>query len=227
MSDSKQDERRKHHRVQVESLGSSLSGLEVQLAGVGPVELFDISYGGAAFSQPSHVKLSMTGETVSLDFSVNGQKAQTLTGKVVRLTGNHFAVEFMDATHSTKIFVDKLISNRMVGLNMNLVDPQFYRGTEGFSYWFHGPKSTNLFIWEEEGQLSKASLDLQDVALHWSEGQFQIDNKMNRSIQGKMHGAVLGEGVFRQASEILSQVRSNVDSLEQFKQLVFDKTLGK
>src|SRR5690606_34110678 len=118
MSSDNHDERRKHHRVQVESLGASLSGLEVLLAGVGPVDLFDISYGGAAFSQPSTVKLSMTGETVSLEFSIHGQKAQTLTARVVRLTPEHFAVEFMDGTNQTKAFVDKLISNRMVGLNM-------------------------------------------------------------------------------------------------------------
>jgi hypothetical protein len=228
MSDTnnKQDDRRKFHRVQVESLGSSLSGLSVNLVGVGPVELFDISYGGAAFSQPGQVKLSMTGETVKLEFSVNGQKAQDLTAKVVRLTPENFAVEFLDSSTETKTFVDKLISNRMVGLNMNLVDPQFYRGKEGFSYWFHGPKSTNLFIWEAGGKLVKGTLDLQDVALHWENGQFQIDNKMNRSIHGKMHGAILGEGVFRQSAEILSQMRSNVASLEEFKQYVFDKALA-
>lgn len=227
MSEDTSDERRKFHRVQVESLGASLSGLDVILVGVGPVELFDISYGGAAFSQPGNVKLSMTGETIQLEFSINGQKAQDLSAKVVRLTNENFAVEFINATQETKIFVDKLISNRMVGLNMNLIDPQFYTAKGGFNYWFHGPKNTNLFIWEADGKLLKASLDLADVALHWENGQFQIDNKMNRAVQGKLHGAVLGEGVFRQAGEIITQMRSNVEALEEFKQYIMDKVLKK
>jgi hypothetical protein len=67
-----------------------------------------------------------------------------------------------------------------------------------------------------------------DVALHWENGLFQIDNKMNRSVQGgQPSSSNLGEGVFRQAAEILSQMRSNVSCLEEFKQHVFDKALVK
>lgn len=221
------DERRKFHRVQVQNLGASISGLAVQLAGVGPVELFDIGYGGAAFSQPESARLSLTGETVSLEFFLNEKKAQTLTGKVVRLTQDMFAIEFMDASQQTKLFVDQLISSRMVGLNMNLIDPQFYRGKETFAYWFHGPKSTNLFLWEENGKLQKATLDMADLALHWEDDHFQIDNKMNRETQSKLQGPALGEGVFRLAAEILSQMRTNVDILEEFKQAVFAKATSK
>jgi len=227
MSERQDDERRKYGRVKVASLGASLTGLEVMLLGAGPVELYDISYGGAAFSQPTNARLSLTGETIHLDFMLNGQKAQNLSAKVIRLTQDMFAVEFIDASKETKVFVDKLITNRMVGVNMNLIDPQFYRGKESFAYWFHGPKSTNLFLWEHDGQLQRATLDLADVALHWHDGKFEIDNKMNREQQSKIQGAVLGEGVLRQAAEILSQMRSNVASLEEFKQFVFDKVLDK
>ncbi len=223
----KEDERRKYGRVTVQSLGASLSGLQVMLLGVGEVELYDISYGGAAFSQPPQARLSLTGETVHLDFLINGKKAQNLSGKVIRLTQDMFAIEFIDASRETKMFVDTLITNRMVGLNMNLIDPQFYRGKETFAYWFHGPKSTNLFLWEDQGKLQRATLDLADVALHWNGEHFEIDNKMNRASQAKLQGAALGEGVIRQAAEILSQVRSNVKSLEDFKQLVFEKVLDK
>lgn len=222
-----EDERRKFGRVRVQTLGASLSGLKVMLLGVGEVELYDISYGGAAFSQPPQGRLSLTGETVHLDFILNGQKAQNLSGKIIRLTQDMFAVEFIDASKETKMFVDTLITNRMVGLNMNLIDPQFYRGKETFSYWFHGPKSTNLFLWEQNGKLERATLDLADVALHWVDGKFEVDNKMNRASQAKLQGAALGEGVLRQSAEILSQVRSNVKSLEEFKDLIFEKVLDK
>jgi len=222
-----EDDRRKYGRVKVQSLGATISGLEVILLGVGPVELYDISYGGAALSQPAQSRLSMTGETVHVDFLINGQKAQNLSGKVMRLTQDMFAIEFIDASKETKMFVDTLISNRMVGVNMNLIDPQFYRGKETFAYWFHGPKSTNLFLWEDQGRLQRATLDLADVALHWNDGKFEVDNKMNRASQAKLQGAALGEGVMRQAAEILSQVRSNVASLEEFKQLIFDKVVEK
>ncbi len=214
-------DRRKFDRVQVQNIGASISGLLVHLIGVGPVELVDIGYGGAAFSQPEKARLSLTGELVHLDFLVHGKKNQTLSGKVVRLTEDMFAIEFVDSTRQTKTFVDQLISNRMVGLNMNLIDPQFYRGKESFAYWFHGPKSTNLFLWGDGGILQKATMDFADVAVHWESGQFQIENKMNRG--NNLQGPALGEGVLRLAAEVLSQMRSNVDLLEEFKKVVFEK----
>ncbi|MBY0384187.1 hypothetical protein K2X05_03435, partial [bacterium] len=94
-----------------------------------------------------------------------------------------------------------------------------------FAYWFHGPKSTNLFLWERDGALQKATMDFTDVALHWENGQFQIDNKMNRG--HKLQGGALGEGVFRLAAEVLSQMRSNVDLLEEFKKVVTEKVIQK
>jgi hypothetical protein len=220
------DEKRKFRRVSVQTLGASLSGLEVQLVGGGRVELYDIGYGGAAFTQPE-APLASAGETVALDFFLNGVKSQTINGRIVRLTNEMFAIEFLDPSKDTKMFVDKLITSRMVGLNMNLIDPQYYKGKETFSYWFHGPKGTNLFLWEDQGKLLRASLDLPDLAVHWNDGMFQIDNKMSRSGQEKIQGAAFGEGALRLAAEIISQMRSNVDSLEQFKQEVFNKVLTK
>ncbi len=221
----RENERRRYSRVQVQGVGAMISGLSVELVGVGPVELVDLGYGGAAFSQPEKARLSLTGEVVKLDFFLNGTKGHTLSGRVARLTDQMFAVEFIDATKDMKTFVDQLISNRMVGLNMNLIDPQFYRGKESFSYWFHGPKSTNLFLWENNGALQKATMDFTDVALHWENGQFHIDNKMNRG--QKLQGAALGEGVLRLSAEILSQMRSNVDLLEEFKKAVMEKVMPK
>ncbi|MCC6138566.1 MAG: PilZ domain-containing protein [Bdellovibrionaceae bacterium] len=226
MSEDMGDEKRKYRRVSVQSLGATLSGLEVQVVGGGKVELYDVGYGGAAFSHPEGTTLA-PGETVAVDFFLNGAKSQTINGRIVRLTDAMFAVEFIDPSKDTKLFVDKLITSRMVGLNMNLIDPQYYRGKETFAYWFHGPKGTNLFLWEDDGKLQKASLDLPDLAVHWTDGMFQIDNKMSRAGQEKIQGAAFGEGALRLAAEILSQMRSNVSSLEEFKQQVFDKVMKK
>ncbi len=221
---SQREERRRYSRVQVQGVGAMISGLSVELVGVGPVELVDLGYGGAAFSQPEKARLSLTGEIINLDFFMNGTKGHTLTARVARLTDQMFAVEFIEATKDMKTFVDQLISNRMVGLNMNLVDPQFYRGKETFAYWFHGPKGTNLFLWEKDGALQKATMDFPDVALHWENDKFHIDNKMNRG--NKLQGPALGEGLMRLAAEILSQMRSNVDLLDAFKKIVTEKVLS-
>lgn len=221
------DEKRKYRRVSVQSLGATLSGLEVQIVGGGKVDLYDIGYGGAAFSHPQDGSVPAAGEVVAVDFFLNGAKAQNINGRIVRLTDAMFAVEFIDPSKDTKVFVDKLITSRMVGLNMNLIDPQYYRGKETFAYWFHGPKGTNLFLWEENGKLHRATLDLPDLAIHWSDNMFQIDNKMSRAGQEKIQGAAFGEGALRLAAEILSQMRSNVESLEEFKQQVFSKVMQK
>lgn len=227
MSEDMGDEKRKYRRVQVQSLGATLSGLEVQIVGGGNVDLYDIGYGGAAFSHPNDGSVPAAGEVLAVDFFLNGVKAQTISGRIVRLTDGMFAVEFIDPSKDTKVFVDKLITSRMVGLNMNLIDPQYYRGKETFSYWFHGPKGTNLFLWEDQGKLQRATLDLPDLAVHWADNMFQIDNKMSRAGQEKIQGAAFGEGALRLAAEILSQMRSNVDSLEEFKQQVFAKVMKK
>lgn len=227
MSSDVGEEKRKYRRVQVQTLGATLSGLEVQIAGLGTVELYDIGYGGAAFAQPSGGARFLAGETIAIDFFLNGIKTQNINGRIVRLADTMFAVEFIDATKDTKMFVDKLITSRMVGLNMNLIDPQYYRDKETFSYWFHGPKGTNLFLWEDQNKLQRATLDLPDLAILWADGMFQIDNKMSRAGQEKLQGITFGEGALRLAAEILSQMRSNVESLEEFKRLVFEKVLKK
>ena len=92
------NERRKFSRVQVQNIGESISGLSVELSGVGPLEFVNLGYGGAALSQPQNARVSITGETVALDFFINGAKKQTLTGRVVRLTQDVFAVEFIESS---------------------------------------------------------------------------------------------------------------------------------
>ena len=57
----------------------------------------------------------------------------------------------------------------------------------------------------------------------WDGGQLHIDHKMNRG--GQVQGPALGEGVLRMAAEILSQMRSNVSLLEDFKKVIFDKVV--
>lgn len=222
---SQYDNRRKFKRVQVESLGASLSDLTVQVSGIGTVNLYDISYGGAAFSQPPGKTISVSGDTLSLDFMIHGRSALLVSAKVVRLTEQVFAVEFLDNSQKAKSFVDRLISHRMVGLNMNLIDPSFYSGEKGFSYWFHGPKNTNLYLWEKDGALVRATLDLFDTALHWQDGLFQVENKMNHSVQENPQSSFSSQEVFRQSAEILSQMRTNVACLKELQEKLYKKVL--
>ena len=64
-----------------------------------------------------------------------------------------------------RIIIDRVVTDRIIGLNMSLIDPKHYSEKSDYSFWFHGPKDTNLYLWMPGQVLQKAQLEMADAAL--------------------------------------------------------------
>ena len=206
------DDRRKYQRVQFDASPQTLA---VTIVGYGGSVVFDMSYSGSALAQPEEKKVVTTGGTVSIHLK-SGEIESTVESRVVRCTDKIFAVEFLTVPSDARILIDRLISDRMIGINMNLIDPKHYNTQSGFSHWFHGPKETNLFLWSTNDKLSKAQLDLNNVVLIYEDDSFIFENKG----ESKGFPALNHQQIMQKALSIISQMHSNVVPLNELKSML-------
>lgn len=127
-----------------------------------------------------------------------------------------FATEFTQLPGNARLFIDSLISDRTVGLNMNLVDPRYYESSADFNFWFHGPKETNFFIWTQGDNLSRARLELEDFIVYFQDGQKIFEQKTTS------RGLALSElkkHSFAKVYDILSQMPGNISVIGELKKI--------
>lgn len=124
--------------------------------------VLDISYIGAAIIKTSRVTTEANkGETIEfiLSFSENDQNIP-FKGEVVRVDEKLISVYFPELSIGARSALERFLKQKLVGLNTKLVDPKYYIKEQGFDFWFHGPHQTNIFIWQEGGEIAKATLEM-------------------------------------------------------------------
>ena len=203
-------ERRRYQRV---SLPEDLESLFVEVAGHGPCQIFDMSYNGAALSQPSDNPVEDIEKEIKLLLKVQGQSVE-IGARPVRLTADRMALAFSEIEAPARLLIDQLVHDPMVGLNMVLIEKKHYSVHSDFSHWFHGPKETNLYFWFEKGQLEKAELDLGTALVFYSAEGFLFENKS----QGE--GLLNNGQMARKALAILSQMDASIEPIQIFKSLL-------
>jgi hypothetical protein len=166
-------DRRKYQRVVVESLSDGLTAEVVQF---GRTLLYDMSYEGAAFAQPKDKKVESQDEDVVLHLKTPVDEA-FLVSRPVRLSPEVVAVKFTDIDVAARIIIDRVVSDRIIGLNMILIDPKHYHLKSDFTHWYHGPKETNLYLWWKSDQLERAQMDLSSASLLYDGESFFYENK--------------------------------------------------
>lgn len=207
------EDKRRFQRV---SFSDEFDNIRIELVGSGVVKLFDISYGGAAFAQPAKNPVDQERVVEILFFKKEG--TIPVKARVLRFTGDMFATEFTQLPGNSRLFIDSLISDRTVGLNMNLVDPKYYQSSEDFQFWFHGPKETNFFIWTENEKLSKARLEMEDFVVYWQLGQKIFEQK---TTSRGMALSELKKNAFSKVFDILSQMPTNLSVIGELKKIFY------
>jgi hypothetical protein len=145
--------------IQGSILNRSARGLTVEISGHGPTKLFDMSYEGAALTQPLTQAVTQVGVEVELRFQTQVDQA-SLKAEVIRTSADTVAVRFLDVGVTARIIIDRLVTDRIIGLNMNLIDPKHYAADVDFTHWYHGPKETNVYLWWRAGQLTRGQLEM-------------------------------------------------------------------
>gem|GEM_PF-2362554 len=214
-------ERRRYPRVQVHPISQLFT---VEIVGFGPTDVFDISLNGVALAQPLEKQIVTNKEVVTVRFTSNGTGlAVEILSHVIRLDSKVIALEFVDIPTEGRKLLEQVVSDRVIGLNMSLVDPRYYHSSSSFSYWFHGPMETNLYLWEDtEKGLSRAQFDINDSVLFFENGSFSYETRDgNESSKSRLRPRM----VLMKAHKILSQLQTNLFSLESLQALV-EKQIG-
>ncbi len=81
---------------------------------------------------------------------------------IARHSDRVLAFEFVDVPTEGRLTIDRFLDPKMIGLNMRAVDRAFFSPGETFSFWYCGPRDTNLFLWMNGGRLDRAIIQLGD-----------------------------------------------------------------
>ena len=214
-------DRRRYPRIPV---GASQQKILLRIVDYGPAQLFDMSYMGAALSQPEGKKLTRIGEIIVLHLK-SDIDAGKLKAEVVRFNDQTLAVHFKDVGASVRVIIDRLVTDRIVGLSMNQMDPKDFDSQSDFSHWFHGPKETNLYLWEEKGSLCRAQMDMASVSLSYGKNAFIFENKDAFVLENKagfQAGVVKlnNQQIVRKALAIIGEMDLNHPSVHEFHSLL-------
>lgn len=211
-------ERRRYPRVQLHPISQFF---EVEILGFGPAEIFDISLSGMALSQPKEQQIVTSGEVVTIKIHLREtQESLSILSHIVRVNAKVVAIEFVDVPLEGRRLLQEVVSDRVVGLNMSLVDPKYYHSSASFTYWFHGPMETNLYLWEEadgEKTLEKGQFDMGGLVLSYENGSFSYEKRVGH---GDETDFLRPRQVLLRAHSILSQIQTNLFSLGALQRLV-------
>jgi hypothetical protein len=207
-------DRRKYQRVLVEPSSKILS---VTLVGYGKTLVFDMSYEGAALAQPREKKVSDVEKDLVLHLQTEIDEA-TINAKSVRVNQEVVAVQFDEISVPARVIIDRVVTDRIVGLNTMLIDPKHYSGKSDFSFWFHGPKDTNLYLWVDAERLVKAQMEMANAAMVFEDDMLLFENKSVVDTQNTLNN----QQIVRKVQAIIEQMDSDLPAFVEFKKLVAD-----
>lgn len=206
-------DRRKYQRVLVEPSSKVLS---VDVVGFGKTLIFDMSYNGAAFAQPKERKIENPDEDITLHLRTEVDEAR-VKAQIIRINPEVVAVNFGDISVEARVIIDRVVSDRIVGLNMSYISPRHYSTNTDFNHWFHGPKETNLYFWCHEDRLDKVQMELDSALLIYEDDSFICENKaMNSKEIPKLNN----QQIVLKAVAIVEQIENDLPPLTEFKKIL-------
>lgn len=205
-------ERRKYPRVLLELSSKVLS---IEIVGYGETLIFDMSYQGAAFSQPKDRRIEDVDLTVALQINAEGETA-SIEARTVRVSDDVVAVHFEEISVEARMIIDRVVTDRIVGLNMVLIDSKHYAGKDDFTSWFHGPKETNLYLWDQEGALIRAQMEMAEASMVYEGDSIMFENKQTPGKETLLNNDQIAQKVYA----IIHQMDSELPLFQDFKKIV-------
>lgn len=135
-----------------------------------PLAIFDISYGGAALSLPADSEKYSKDQTVNVDFDFQNYGMVRMAAMIIRCDDRNLAVQFLDLEPQARLTIERFLHAKMAGRLIRLVNPKNYAPEQDFSLWFHGPNDSNIYLWLNQGLLTKASIEWNGEILYFENG---------------------------------------------------------
>jgi hypothetical protein len=220
-----QPNRRRFVRVPLSQL-SEIQGAGVIWPSNEKSGVLDLSYGGAALSLPQGSSLRLSpGSQFDLQLDLSGQQNVVVSSGLVRSDAKIAAVQFASLSNEAHLAIEKFLHEKLIGVNMQLIDPEFYDKAQGFTSWYHGPGDTNIYVWQAGTNIERFVIEISGFILSWQSGQFKIgENSFDfDSPDGDYVKYVINEAadgplddnrIALKAIDVLSQVKDGQGALQ-------------
>lgn len=187
----------------------------------------DVSHNGAALGAPTQQTLE-AGQELDLQFRVDGFPKFKVTGVVARAGQHMVGFKFIAMDTQQRVNFERFLQGKIMGLNVRLVNPHFYGSNSPFTYWFHGPHEFNVFIWEQNGQIERAQIEMGTDVLEYVDRSFKIATKEATvgeteplAKKGAVAALSLQDSLYK-ALEILSHVQESKELLAPLVRLLLE-----
>ncbi len=149
-------------------------GIDAKIRTGERVPVLDLSYGGAALLLKDPVLKEKVGSSLDLQLIFNGSTHVPITAEVVRNSAAATGVRFFNMPAEARLEFDRFLNDQMLGLNTHQVRPELLTNSnrgDGLTCWYHGPKDTNIFIWQKHAQIERAVIELDYQVLEYIQGE--------------------------------------------------------
>jgi hypothetical protein len=135
------------------------------------VPVFDLSYRGLAMGRPVLQTLERDArQTLSLDLGLH--KGVKLQVRVVWMKPEIVGVEIESLESRARQDLANFLEDRLIGRHLHRVDRRYYDAAATFTAWYHGPRDTNVFLWQDTrtGMFTRFEIEF-DGQVVWFDGR--------------------------------------------------------
>lgn len=168
--------KRRYPRIVIPNEKSDLHtiiGINAQIPSGEKVPVLDLSYAGAAILKPA-TEEETVGSSLPLQFYVEGHLLKPVNAEIVRTSDTAVGVRFGQMSPETRLDFDKIMSDKMLGLNTHRVRTDLLNLRDrkhNLTHWYHGPKDTNIFIWiKNERNIEKFIIEIDYQMIDYDKG---------------------------------------------------------
>ncbi len=132
--------------------------------------IYDVGRSSVTLYFPMRLNLQfIKGDLVKLGFKIGKEADAIFTDcRVIRAETRLLVIELLRVSRSQSESIANYFTDDVISQNTHYIEPRFYAPEQTFSYWFHGPRDTNLYIWKHDKGIQRIVLELGTFVYEWN-----------------------------------------------------------
>ena len=111
--------------------------------------VYDMSYGGAALQVPDNLNVEK-GQDFLMRFDFPKGEWGPIRSTIIWNSSEKVGLKFDESQGAMRLTLNQFLDDKLVGRNLHKVSEAFFSPDLDCSAWFHGPNSTNVFLWLDQ-----------------------------------------------------------------------------
>lgn len=205
-------DRRRFQRVSFSE--GEIAGAEVIWPTKERLPVFDMSLTGAALGRPRDMKLLVT-DQMPLRLRLGRFGEVEVRAEIMWFNDNIVGIHFSPQPTEVRLKLNAFLTDRLVGANLRPVDKAFFAAGLDCDRWLHGPRETNVYLWQGEGsRLTHVMIEFDGWRVEWKSATqqwtfAQVENE-NLSMPDWYGGSMGSRSLLVQRMiDLLGQVQKN------------------